>query len=187
MLVRALPWYAINLLNPHNLLITLRRVRPFGELNPVYDPMAMLRFTWTALPEFFPSFFYIAVAVGAAIVVAARFAAGSPSARAATEQVRDRATIFFSGYVLYLTIVLFPLGLYYALRWNLSYAFLVATLVCLLASLPSRPSRIAVCVVLAALSMVYTFNNFFRQFTTSPLFTCGQGLVLESSRGPDRR
>ena len=42
-LVLALPWYAINLLNPHNLLITLRRVRPFGELNPVYDPMAMLR------------------------------------------------------------------------------------------------------------------------------------------------
>ena len=82
--------------------------------------------------------------------------------------------MFFSGYVVYLTIVLFPLGLYYALRWNLSYAFLVATLVCLLASLPSRPFRITVCVVLAAFSMAYTFNNFIRQFTTATLFTSGR-------------
>ncbi len=173
-LVLALPWYIVNLLNPTNLLLTLRRVRPSGELVPVYDPVEMARFTWASLPEFFPSFFYAALVVCALLVGVARHFRPEPASADPAARARGRATAFFLGYVAYLTIVLFPLGLYYALRWNLSYAFLVAAMVCLLASLPARPLRIAFCVTLAALSLTYTFNNFFRQFTASPLFTWGR-------------
>ena len=170
-LVLALPWYVVNLLNPGNLLITLRRVRPFGELVPVYDPLTMLRTTWAALPEFFPWFLYVALVACAAIVALTRWMPAKGMNIAPNDTARDRAVVFFSGYVIYLTTILFPLGLYYALRWNLSYALFVAALVCLIASLPSSPLRFAVAAFLAALSVIYTYNNFFRQFTASPLFT----------------
>lgn len=170
-LVLALPWYVNNFGNPDNMLATLRKARPLGELVPVYDPRVMVRFLWTSLPEFFPPFFYVAfvvvaAAVSATLVRPAGTANADPGARR-----RNVAAALFLGYAVYLTLLLFPLGLYYALRWNLSYAALVAALVCLLASVPWKSLRVAVCVVLVALSALYTANNFFRQFTASPLLT----------------
>lgn len=167
-LLLAVPWYWQNLANPRNILVQYRVLRDLGDVTSIMDPVVMLTSTWRILPEFFPGFVYAGLVVCAVVYLVGRRAADGAHDADATRRV-DHALLFSGAYVLYLTFVLFPLGLSYAQRWNLSYLFVAAALALMLSAVRPPWLKRSFGAILAMLAVLWCTNNLVRHFTDWPV------------------